>query len=411
VRHLSPRNAKRAALAVLALSPMAVGTGGVGAQVPEPAPSSTSTTVEAITTTTTAPAPVEPPPTSLPAPVPTTAPTAPQPPAPKSDVGEEGGDGDVSVVPRGVVPPEARRIINSVRRSPANNSRKLLNAAKALIDVGLDEEQAIAASFGRFPVGGYATFTHDWLFPRYTPSFHLHKGTDIFAVAGTPVRAPADGQLKLSQGAVGGLSAYVYQSDGTYYYMAHLRSFVAGQRSGQPVKMGDVVGYVGDSGNARGGAPHVHFEIHPAPVRGDKVRAVAIGTVLPAVDPKPYLDTWLAEAVAGVPKLLGSVPRPSRPLGAVGGGPRTGRAGRATTFPAPVAPPRAQLLWVSSASPAGGALAFAEAEAMNAATELDWSRLAQQQQASFEAERTARARSDAILGPITPEPLRRNGTG
>ena len=342
---------------------------------------------------------------------PTTAPSgskdAPAPPA----------DAAASAASTGEVPAEAQSLIRSVRRSPANSTRKLLAALAPLQQLGMSEAEAIAAGFGRFPVGGYATFSHDWLFPRFTPSFHLHEGTDLFAVTGTPVRSPADGILKLAQGGSGGLAAYVYQPDGTYYYMAHLDRFVPGQRPGQQVKVGEVVGYVGDSGNAKGGSPHLHFEIHPAPTRAvvsgkGKTRTVThvsrpvpVGTVLPPMDPKATLDQWLREALEAVPQLIAAVESRPRALAATG---TTRRLpdGRAGAFPAPVAPPRSQLLWASSVNPSGGALRLAEAEALLAAREYDWVVAARRQQAQLPEQVHAQARTAFLLAPLTPPALR-----
>ena len=121
---------------------------------------------------------------------------------------------------------------------------------------------AAIVGFGRFPVAGYATFTDDWFNPRFTPVFHLHEGTDLFAVGGTPVRAPVDGVVRHTNGGAGGLAVYVRTKEGHEIYMAHLAGY-SDVSPGDQVKVGDVVGFVGDTGNARGGAPHVHFEIHP----------------------------------------------------------------------------------------------------------------------------------------------------
>ncbi|MGH9283554.1 MAG: M23 family metallopeptidase, partial [Acidimicrobiales bacterium] len=214
----------------------------------------------------------------------------------------------------------------------------------------------------------------------------------------------------------GGLAAYVYQADGTYYYMAHLSAFVAGQRPGQHVRQGEIVGYVGDSGNAKGGSPHVHVEIHPAPSRqvvsgaGRNrtvtyvTRPVPIGTVLPAMDPKAVLDQWLREALEAVPELIAEVELRPRALLATG---LTRRLpdGASGVFAAPVAPPRSQLLWASSVNPGGGAARLAEAEAMVAASELDWATVSRRQQAQLEEQAEALAWAQAVVAPLTPDAL------
>ncbi|MFP5377240.1 MAG: M23 family metallopeptidase [Acidimicrobiia bacterium] len=285
-----------------------------------------------------------------------------------------------------------------------------MEALEPLRRLGLSEAEVIAAGFGRFPVGGHATFSHDWLFPRFTPTFHLHEGTDIFAAAGTPVRAPADGVLRLSQGGSGGLAAYVYEPNGTYHYMAHLSAFVPGQKPGQQVRTGEVVGFVGDSGNAEGGSPHVHFEYHPAPTRAVAsgtgrnrtvtrvVRPVPVGSVLPPVDPKAMLDQWLAEAEAAAPALVASVQQARQATTAV----------PAAAAPAPAGPPaRAALLWASSVSPAAAAVRLAEAAALDAASGFDWAAAADRHRRRLDEQAAALARAEAILGPLTPPGLRR----
>lgn len=288
-----------------------------------------------------------------------------------------------------VVPPGFQDLINSVRRSKANSTTNLLAALQPLEDLGLTTEEAIAQGFGRFPIAGYATFVDDWWFPRFTPSFHLHQGTDIFAAHGTPVRSPVDGVLKQGNGAVGGLAAYVTQPDGTYFYLAHLSGFVPGQVTGQKVKVGEIVGYVGDTGNAVGGAPHVHMQIHP---RGG-----------PPVNPKPYLDQFIKDALEAVPSLIATreVGRPRALL-------TTGLTRRMTegrgAFAAPGSPPRSELLWASSASP-GGALALAEAEVSAAARGVDWDELARDRQDQRLAWAAADRRAQSLLGPVTPPAL------
>ena len=60
---------------------------------------------------------------------------------------------------------------------------------------------------------------------------------------------------------MGGIQIYVHGTDGITYYYAHLSKWVHGMRSGDHVSKAQVIGYVGDSGNARGGAPHLHLGI------------------------------------------------------------------------------------------------------------------------------------------------------
>lgn len=300
------------------------------------------------------------------------------------------GDGDgASTAPR-IVPPEFQKMINSVKRTKANNTGKLLEALRPLVDLGMSEPEAAVLGFGRFPVAGYATFVDDWWFPRFVPTFHLHEGTDIFAPMGTPVRSPVEGVVRRVDGPVGGLAVYVKQKDGTDFYMAHLAGF-AEPVDGQTVKVGDVVGYVGDSGNAKGGAPHVHFEIHP------KGKA--------AVNPKPFLDLWITEAIAAAPGLVSSF-EAGRPRAVVATG-LTRQLGVARSgFEGPAAPPRPQLLWASSASPSGGALRLAEAEAVEAARGVDWARHTARYEREALAWARAERRAKAILSPLTPPALR-----
>jgi murein DD-endopeptidase MepM/ murein hydrolase activator NlpD len=83
------------------------------------------------------------------------------------------------------------------------------------------------------------------------------------APRGTPVLAADDGVVaKISRNKAGGLA--IYQVDGSghiVYYYAHLDRYADGLKEGMAVKKGDVIGYVGTSGNAPPGTPHLHFTI------------------------------------------------------------------------------------------------------------------------------------------------------
>jgi peptidoglycan LD-endopeptidase LytH len=91
-----------------------------------------------------------------------------------------------------------------------------------------------------------------------------HKGTDVFALMGEPVLAITDGTIaRHSNGGLGGISVYLQGDDGNLYYYTHLQRIDANGAVGRRVQGGELIAYNGDTGNARGGAPHVHFEIKP----------------------------------------------------------------------------------------------------------------------------------------------------
>lgn len=106
------------------------------------------------------------------------------------------------------------------------------------------------------PVPG-ATFFNDWGFPRSGGRFHT--GNDLFASRGTPVQAPVGGVVRQVTGSIGGFQVNLLGNDGTLYIASHLDHFGADG----VVVAGEIIGYVGDSGNAIGSRTHVHFEIHP----------------------------------------------------------------------------------------------------------------------------------------------------
>lgn len=112
-----------------------------------------------------------------------------------------------------------------------------------------------------------AIFINDWGFPRTGGRFH--QGTDMFAPRGTKVRAPADGEVEAVSGTVGGLQFWLTGDDGRLYIGTHLDRFGQVGR----VEAGDIVGAVGDTGNAKGAKTHLHFEIM---VDGENVNPFSI---------------------------------------------------------------------------------------------------------------------------------------
>ena len=90
-----------------------------------------------------------------------------------------------------------------------------------------------------------------------------HEALDIMAPRGTPVLAVDDGRIaKLFLSQPGGITIYQFDLSGRFaYYYAHLDGYAAGLAEGQTVRRGQLLGYVGSSGNASPDAPHLHFAI------------------------------------------------------------------------------------------------------------------------------------------------------
>ncbi len=128
-----------------------------------------------------------------------------------------------------------------------------------------------------FPVVGGATFSNDWGAPR--PGGRHHQGIDLFATTGTPVVAISDGTLfKVGWNAVGGWRFWLRDRWGNEFYHAHLSAFAPAAKEGATVKAGTVIGFVGNTGDAKTTPPHLHFEIHPS--GGD------------AIPPFSYVSAW-----------------------------------------------------------------------------------------------------------------------
>ena len=120
----------------------------------------------------------------------------------------------------------------------------------------------------RFPVDiGYdLPLINSWGFPRMpgTPDEHWHEGIDIFAPAGTPLLAAERGVVtRTGSGRLGGLTLWIKGESGANWYYAHLLDFAPGVEAGLAVEAGDIVGYVGNTGNAVSTPAHVHLELHP----------------------------------------------------------------------------------------------------------------------------------------------------
>jgi murein DD-endopeptidase MepM/ murein hydrolase activator NlpD len=134
-----------------------------------------------------------------------------------------------------------------------------------------------------FPVYGPASFGDDFGAARAFTGWH--HGNDIFAPLGAPVLAVTDGTLFLvGWNDVGGNRLWLRDDQGNEFYYAHLSAFAPVAQEGARVRAGDVVGFVGTTGDAVGTPPHLHFEIHPRGLLWMGYDGV--------VDPYPYLTAW-----------------------------------------------------------------------------------------------------------------------
>ena len=149
--------------------------------------------------------------------------------------------------------------LDRAKQLVADLSKKYQQELAALAGNGNPPAGAITGFLFQCPVDQPRAIYDGFGAPRYGGGYHPHAGNDIIAPMGTPIRAPFDGTAKTSYNTLGGNAVYVYGSQG-YVYNAHLSRYSS--NSSGPVKTGDIIGYVGSTGNS--GTPHDHFEWHPS---------------------------------------------------------------------------------------------------------------------------------------------------
>jgi murein DD-endopeptidase MepM/ murein hydrolase activator NlpD len=134
-----------------------------------------------------------------------------------------------------------------------------------------------------FPVYGPAAFTDTY--GAFRSGTGWHHGDDIFAPLGAPVLAVADGTLFLvGWNRMGGNRLWLRDDAGNFFYYAHLAAFSPVAVAGARVSAGALLGFVGDTGDARGTPPHLHFEVHPVSMIPQGYDGAA--------NPTPYLRAW-----------------------------------------------------------------------------------------------------------------------
>lgn len=136
-----------------------------------------------------------------------------------------------------------------------------------------------------FPVWGPASFGDSFGAFRADVAGNWHHGEDIVATHGAPLLAVADGTLfSVGWNDIGGWRLWLRDAQGNQFYYAHLSAYSSLAVEGATVKAGDVIGFVGTTGDAEGGVPHVHFEIHPVGLLHLGYDGV--------IAPYPYLVAW-----------------------------------------------------------------------------------------------------------------------
>jgi murein DD-endopeptidase MepM/ murein hydrolase activator NlpD len=144
------------------------------------------------------------------------------------------------------------------REEEARRQRELMQAALQLPAEGVPEW--VTPGF-ICPVGGSSWFLNTWGAPR--SGGRTHKGVDMMGPRGTPLVAVGSGIVRKSYGSLGGNIVWLYADHGVNYFYAHLDSYPSGMADGQWVARGQVIGYMGDTGNPRAGSYHLHFGIYP----------------------------------------------------------------------------------------------------------------------------------------------------
>ncbi|MCC6832147.1 MAG: peptidoglycan DD-metalloendopeptidase family protein [Thermoleophilia bacterium] len=126
-----------------------------------------------------------------------------------------------------------------------------------------------------FPVAGETSYGDDYGAARAGTGWH--QGNDLFAAVGTPVVAVADGTIsKVGWNTLGGNRLWLTDTAGTGYYYAHLSAYAPVAFDGSQVRAGEVIAYVGNTGQAATTPPHLHFEVHPGGMDADPVDPYAL---------------------------------------------------------------------------------------------------------------------------------------
>ena len=236
------------------------------------------------------------------------------------------------------------------RPSPgAWDTDKLVAIAARLRALGWSAPKIIESVYPPFIIAGPAAWTDSWGAPRYGPApgeIRSHQGQDVFCNYGEPVLASEPGTVQFGIDTLGGLNVHLVRPEGGFWYYAHLSEWNTEElSSGDRVRPGDVIGFCGNSGDAVGTPPHVHFGWYDA--SGN------------AHDPLSNLIGWLRMAQKRAARvLLRATGERIEDIDTLTQARRFGQAFVPDTSEIGVA---TESLWASGASPAAGAFGLAQA--------------------------------------------------
>jgi murein DD-endopeptidase MepM/ murein hydrolase activator NlpD len=178
-------------------------------------------------------------------------------------------------------PEHAKRKQTPVAPEPTRNGR----SSRPLLAMPTGLQPQLTAGGYVFPVYGPVSYGNSFGAFRGDVAGNWHHGDDIFAPLGAPILACADGLVfSVGWNDVGGNRLWLRDSQGNEFYYAHLSAFTPIARNGMHVKAGEMLGFVGNTGDAQGTPTHLHFEVHPS--------ALLFMGYDGAVNPTPYLDAW-----------------------------------------------------------------------------------------------------------------------
>jgi murein DD-endopeptidase MepM/ murein hydrolase activator NlpD len=196
-------------------------------------------------------------------------------------------------------PPAARRLAKPVKHARPAAHKRHRPARKRPRGRPLKLTPPLGLSHYVFPVAGRSDYIDTYGAFRGDVPGNWHHGDDIFAGLGAPVLAVADGTLnRVGWERLGGWRLWVRDTKRNQFYYAHLSGYSPLALHSKHVMAGDVIGFIGNTGDAFTTSPHLHFEIHPHSLLQLKYNG--------AVNPTNYLDHWRHVT-------LHRTPRPAHP--------------------------------------------------------------------------------------------------